>query len=148
MLKIKLARFGKKKQPHYRIVVNEAKTKRDGRYIDLLGHYAPAQEPKVLELDLAKYQQWIEKGAQPTETVASLAERVAKGIPFTKKKGLSKKQLKKNKQAKDKDKEEEKKEEKLVQEEKKPDKEKGMKKDSDVKASQDKNKSDKKESKK
>ena len=43
MLKIKLARFGKRNQPHFRIVVNEAKDKRDGSYVALLGHYAPAQ---------------------------------------------------------------------------------------------------------
>lgn len=75
MLKIKLIRFGKKNQPHYRIVVQEAKTKRDGKYVESLGHYAPSQEPKKLELDYEKYQAWLKKGAQPTETVASLAKK-------------------------------------------------------------------------
>jgi small subunit ribosomal protein S16 len=78
MLKIKLARFGKRNQPHYRIVVNEAKSKRDGQYVEKLGRYVPAQEPKILELDLERYAYWIEHGAQPTETVASLAAKVKK----------------------------------------------------------------------
>jgi small subunit ribosomal protein S16 len=92
MLKIKLARFGKKNQPHFRIIVNEARSKRDGQYIALLGHYAPTANPKLLELDLKAYQDWISKGAQPTETVANLAKRVESGNPFPEKpKKLSKK---------------------------------------------------------
>ncbi len=85
MLKIKLARFGKKDQPHYRIVVTEARSKRDGQYAALLGTYAPTQEPKLLELDLKAYALWVTKGAQPTETVASLAKRLESGTPFPKK---------------------------------------------------------------
>ena len=54
MLKIKLARFGKRNQPHYRIVINEARDKRDGSYVEMIGHYIPAQNPKVLELDQKK----------------------------------------------------------------------------------------------
>jgi small subunit ribosomal protein S16 len=92
MLKIKLARFGKRNQPEYRIVVNEAKDKRDGKYVALLGHYAPTRTPKVLTLDLTSYQAWLAKGAQPTETVANLAQRAASDNPFpAKKKQLSKK---------------------------------------------------------
>lgn len=82
MLKIKLARFGKRNQPHYRIVVNEARSKRDGQYTALLGHYAPTQTPKILSLDLKQYQEWIQKGAQPTPTVANLAKRAASENPF------------------------------------------------------------------
>ena len=82
MLKIKLARFGKKKQPHYRLVVNEAKSKRDGAYVAVVGHYAPTQEPKLLSIDVAAFDSWVKKGAQPTETVASLAERYKSGNPF------------------------------------------------------------------
>lgn len=92
MLKIKLARFGKRHQPHYRIVVNEARDKRDGSYVALLGHYAPTQTPKLLELDLKEYAAWMKKGAQPTETVAALAKRFESGNPFPPKaKQLSKK---------------------------------------------------------
>lgn len=92
MLKIKLARFGKRNQPHYRFVVTEAKSKRDGQYTENLGHYAPTQTPKVLEVDVAAYDAWLAKGAQPTETVHSLVERFRSGNPFpTKAKQLSKK---------------------------------------------------------
>jgi small subunit ribosomal protein S16 len=92
MLKIKLARFGKKKQPHYRIVINEARDKRDGRYVEAIGHYAPTMTPKVLTIDMVKYEDWRKKGAQPTETVAALVTRFQSGTPFPPKKPqLSKK---------------------------------------------------------
>jgi small subunit ribosomal protein S16 len=99
MLKIKLARFGKRKQPHYRIVVNEAKDKRDGAYVESLGHYGPTQQPKLLELDLDRYQYWLEHGAQPTDTVAFLAKVAKNGgkFPEKKKKPSKKKQAKENK---------------------------------------------------
>ncbi|KUK79028.1 MAG: 30S ribosomal protein S16 [Microgenomates bacterium 39_7] len=94
MLKIKLSRFGKRNQPHFRIVVNEARDKRDGSYVEMIGHYAPTQNPKVLELDIKKYEAWIAKGAQPTDTAAALYEiaKAGKGFP-PKKKKPSKKQL-------------------------------------------------------
>ncbi|MBP7875717.1 30S ribosomal protein S16 [Candidatus Woesebacteria bacterium] len=92
MLKIKLARFGKRNQPVYRIVVNEAKDKRDGAYTALVGHYAPTQSPKILQVDLEVYRSWIAKGAQPTDTVAALVKRFESGKPFPpKKKRLSQK---------------------------------------------------------
>lgn len=102
MLKIKLARFGKKNQPHYRIVVNEAKSKRDGEYVAKLGEYAPTFTPKILKFDLVAYEQWLAKGAQPTATVASLAKRAASKDPFPAKKArVSKKsQAKKSEPAK------------------------------------------------
>ena len=102
MLKIKLARFGKKNQPHFRIVINEARSKRDGKYVALLGHYAPTATPKILKLDLKEYAAWIAKGAQPTDTVASLAKRVESGNPFPEKpKRPSKKAVAKAKAAKE-----------------------------------------------
>ncbi len=82
MLKIKLARFGKKNQPHYRIVVNEARDKRDGSSVETLGHYAPTQTPKQLVINVELYKKWIAKGAQPTPTVASLFTRYESGNPF------------------------------------------------------------------
>ena len=92
MLKIKLARFGKKKQPHYRIVINEARDKRDGKYVEVVGHYAPTMTPKILDVDMPKYEAWLKKGAQPTDTVRALIERVKSGTPFpAKKPHLSKK---------------------------------------------------------
>ncbi len=107
MLKIKLARFGKKNQPHYRIVINEARTKRDGKYVEKIGHYAPTQSPKLLEVDLERYDYWVKQGAQPTDTVASLAERFRSGDPFpAKKQKPSKKALaKKAEEAKKKEEE-------------------------------------------
>jgi small subunit ribosomal protein S16 len=92
MLKIKLARFGKRNQAHYRIVVNEARDRRDGKYVALVGHYSPSYQPKVLEIDLKAYEEWIAKGAQPTDTVAALYKRFKSGKPFPEKKArLSKK---------------------------------------------------------
>ena len=92
MLKIKLARYGKRNQPHYRFVVTEARSKRDGKYNANLGHYAPTQHPKLLEIDVAEYEKWVAKGAQPTDTVASLFKRFQSGNPFpAKKKKPSKK---------------------------------------------------------
>jgi small subunit ribosomal protein S16 len=98
MLKIKLARFGKKNQPHYRVVVNEAKDKRDGSYVEAIGHYAPTQSPKQLVIDVEAYKNWIAKGAQPTQTVAQLFARFESGDPFPKKtKKPSKKTVEKQK---------------------------------------------------
>lgn len=78
MLKIKLSRQGKKGQPHYRIVVAEAKSKRDGKVSDSLGYYSPLGAEKTIKIDHDKYQSWIKKGAQPTSTVKNLVERVKK----------------------------------------------------------------------
>ncbi|MBT4124420.1 MAG: 30S ribosomal protein S16 [Candidatus Pacebacteria bacterium] len=86
MLKIKLARFGKRKQPHYRIVINEARDKRDGKYTAQVGRYAPMQEPKILEFNVEAYKDWLTKGAQPTDTVAALFTRFESGNPFPPKK--------------------------------------------------------------
>lgn len=94
MLKIKLARFGKRKQPHYRVVINEARDKRDGSYVEMIGYYGPTQKPKLLEIDIKKYDAWVAKGAQPTETVAFLYEVVKSGKGFPAKKSKpSKKKL-------------------------------------------------------
>ena len=82
MLKIKLARFGKRNQPHYRIVINEARSKRDGQYVEKIGHYAPTQSPKLLEINLERYDYWVSQGAQPTDTVASLDKKFRSGDPF------------------------------------------------------------------
>lgn len=70
MLKIRLKRLGAKKSPSYRIVVINSTTKREGKPIQELGHYNP--KTKVMKFDLATAQDWVKKGAQPTETVAYL----------------------------------------------------------------------------
>jgi small subunit ribosomal protein S16 len=78
MLKIKLSRIGKRGQPFYRIIIAEAKSKVNGKYVDLLGTYNPMVNPKQIKIDTKKYQEWIDKGAQPTETVASLYKKITK----------------------------------------------------------------------
>ena len=70
MLKIRLKRLGAKKSPSYRIIVINSTTKREGRPVQELGHYNP--KTKVMKLDKAAALEWINKGAQPTETVAYL----------------------------------------------------------------------------
>jgi small subunit ribosomal protein S16 len=75
MIKIRLRRTGMKKQPHYRIVVADARAPRDGKYIDLVGHYNPLTEPATIEVDAEKAAKWIRQGAQMTETVEKLFNR-------------------------------------------------------------------------
>lgn len=86
MLKIKLARFGKRNQPHYRIIINTDREKRDGKYMAQVGHYSPAQTPKILVIDVKAYKEWLAKGAQPTPTVAALYKRFQSKNPFPPKK--------------------------------------------------------------
>jgi small subunit ribosomal protein S16 len=71
-LKIRLARHGGKKKPYYRLVVADSQAKRDGRFIDIVGHYDPKPDPYRLDIDRDLLYKWIEKGALPTDTVASL----------------------------------------------------------------------------
>ena len=72
MVKIRLRRMGAKKQPTYRFVVADAKSPRDGRFLEILGHYNPRTEPKTLVVDQEKAKQWLEKGAQPSDPVRRL----------------------------------------------------------------------------
>lgn len=75
MLKIKLFRTGKRDQAYYRIVVAEAKSKMGGSFSDLLGTYDPHTNPPTVKLDQEKYNNWIKKGAIPTDTVKHLFNR-------------------------------------------------------------------------
>ncbi len=72
MLAIKLMRTGAKKRPSYRIVVKEKQSKRDGAYLENLGTYNPTRQPAEINLNLERVNYWIEKGAQPTDTVSQL----------------------------------------------------------------------------
>ena len=76
MVRIRLRRQGKTKQPSYRVVVADARSPRDGKFIEIIGHYNPVQQPKVLEIkgDRARY--WLSVGAQPSDTVAYLLKKV------------------------------------------------------------------------
>ncbi|HLF78851.1 MAG TPA: 30S ribosomal protein S16 [Dehalococcoidia bacterium] len=78
MLKIRLARVGKKKQPSYRVVIADARFPRDGRFVEIVGFYNPRTEPTTFEVDADKVRSWLSKGAQPTERVQKLL--TARGI--------------------------------------------------------------------
>jgi small subunit ribosomal protein S16 len=90
-VKIRLQRFGKKKQPVYRVVVMDGRKPRDGRYIEAIGRYEPRQDPSLIEIDNDRALDWLMKGAQPTETAQKLLEisgawarfKVAKGEIYT-----------------------------------------------------------------
>lgn len=71
-VKIRLMRVGKKKQPFYRVVVADARSPRDGRFIEIIGRYDPRREPSLVDIDVEKALDWLLKGAQPTEAVANL----------------------------------------------------------------------------
>ena len=71
-VKIRLARAGAKKAPFYRVMAADGRATRDGRFLEILGRYNPRTEPSFIELDLAKVDAWIAKGAQPTEAAAKL----------------------------------------------------------------------------
>ncbi|RIK74440.1 30S ribosomal protein S16 [candidate division KSB1 bacterium] len=72
MVKIRLARFGKKKQPTYRVVVTNARTKRNTLALEYLGSYNPFAKKDKFQIDQERYQYWLDNGAQPTYTVKSL----------------------------------------------------------------------------
>ena len=78
MVKIRLNRMGAKKNPFYRIVVADARSPRDGRFIEVVGNYDSSQNPAVVNIDEDKVMGWLQKGAQPTDTVRSLLSK--KGI--------------------------------------------------------------------
>ena len=78
MLAIRLMRTGAKKRPSYRIVVKEKQSKRDGACLENLGTYNPTREPAEINLKAERVQYWIEKGAQPTDTVRQIIKQAAK----------------------------------------------------------------------
>ncbi|MBD5130008.1 MAG: 30S ribosomal protein S16 [Lachnospiraceae bacterium] len=71
-VKIRLRRMGAKKAPFYRVVVADSRFPRDGRFIEEIGYYDPTKEPAVVKIDKEKAEEWIKKGAQPTDTVKRL----------------------------------------------------------------------------
>ena len=74
-VKIRLARFGTKKKPFYRIVVSDTRAPRDGRFIERVGTYDPKQNPPAIHVDKERVTEWLLKGAQATPTVAQLLQR-------------------------------------------------------------------------
>jgi small subunit ribosomal protein S16 len=78
MLRIRLRRVGKKKQPSYRIVVADIRAPRDGAIVDQVGHYNPLTDPPTIVLDEEKVQHWLGVGAQPSDTVGRILQK--KGV--------------------------------------------------------------------
>jgi small subunit ribosomal protein S16 len=84
--KIKLTRLGKMREPHYRIVVADSRTKRDGRSIETIGEYHPKNDPSVMRVDADRAAYWLGVGAQPTEAVTAILKVTGdwqkfKGLP-------------------------------------------------------------------
>ncbi|UGT89888.1 30S ribosomal protein S16 [Mycobacterium ostraviense] len=85
-VKIKLTRLGKIRNPQYRIAVADARTRRDGRSIEVIGRYHPKEEPSLIEINSERAQYWLSVGAQPTEPVLKLLKITGdwqkfKGLP-------------------------------------------------------------------
>jgi small subunit ribosomal protein S16 len=77
MLSIRLRRTGSTKRPYYRVVVADSRSWRDGRFVEVLGHYDPRKNPAVVKIDAERAKEWIAKGAKASDTVRSLLKRDA-----------------------------------------------------------------------
>lgn len=75
MVKIRLRRMGAKRRPFYRLVVADARSPRDGRFIEQLGYYDPLTDPATIKIDEEKVLRWLGRGAQPSEAARSLLKR-------------------------------------------------------------------------
>ena len=75
MLSIRLRRTGSTKRPYYRVVVADSRSWRDGRFVEVLGHYDPRRDPAVVKIDAERARFWLDKGAQASDTVRSLLQR-------------------------------------------------------------------------
>jgi len=78
-VRIRLRRMGRKKQPHYRIVVTDGASPRDGRFVETLGYYKPLSDPARLVVDLERIDHWLGEGASPSGTVKSLISKARQG---------------------------------------------------------------------
>jgi len=76
-VKIRLKRMGAKKAPFYRVVVADSRAPRDGRFIEEIGYYNPTTEPATVKIDAEKAANWIKNGAQPSDTVKRLLNKIA-----------------------------------------------------------------------
>jgi small subunit ribosomal protein S16 len=75
VVKLRLRRTGKKKQPFYKIVVADSRASRMGKYIEAIGHYNPRANPMTIDVDESRLYVWLKQGAQPTDTLRSLLQR-------------------------------------------------------------------------
>ncbi len=76
MVRIRLRRTGKTKQPSYRVVVADSRSPRDGKFIEIIGHYNPVRQPKILEVNADRARYWLGVGAQPSNTVVRLFKQI------------------------------------------------------------------------
>lgn len=83
MVKIRLMRVGKKKQPSFRVVVADSRSPRDGRIIEAIGHYHPRQDPSVINIDNERALHWLQRGAQPSDSVRQLLRISGAWTEFT-----------------------------------------------------------------
>ncbi len=82
-VRMRLARIGSKKNPIYRVVVADSRSPRDGRFIEIIGRYNPQTNPSTIELDETKVEEWLAKGAQPSDPVAKLIKIAGIGASGT-----------------------------------------------------------------
>src|SRR5919109_1717100 len=83
MVKIRLMRIGKKKQPAYRVVVADSRSPRDGRYIENIGRYQPRLHPSMIDIDEERALHWLQRGAQPSDPVRVLLQKTGIWSTFT-----------------------------------------------------------------
>ncbi|MEE8417367.1 MAG: 30S ribosomal protein S16 [candidate division Zixibacteria bacterium] len=83
---IRLRRMGSKKRPYYRVIATDSRMPRDGRFIEVLGYYHPIEKPAKVSLDEDKVFLWLERGAKPSDTVASLFKVTGLSEKWSKKK--------------------------------------------------------------
>ncbi len=76
MVRIRLRRMGRRNRPFYRVVVADGRSPRDGKFIELIGHYNPLTDPETVSIDEEKALKWLRCGAQPTDTVRTLLSKL------------------------------------------------------------------------
>ena len=81
MLSIRMRRVGSKKRPYFRVVVTDSQSPRDGRFVEVLGHYNPRTTPETLDLDRERLQYWLGVGARPSDSVRTLVARMPAPVP-------------------------------------------------------------------
>jgi small subunit ribosomal protein S16 len=79
-VRVRLTRVGSNKNPIWRVVVADQRSPRDGRFIETIGHYNPQTNPSTITIDEERFQHWVARGAQPTNTVKQLVKAHAKGL--------------------------------------------------------------------
>ena len=83
MVRIRLSRTGRKNAPAYRIVVADKKAKRDGKFLESIGHYNPTEDPKKIVINQERYDHWVSVGAQPSDAIVKLLAGAYTYKPYT-----------------------------------------------------------------